>query len=321
MNPLERFFVAAYTSAPSSHAWDPALEGRFYEELRGDERIRGLEQPVLPGLHAHDEEWLLGALAPDWELVLTTIPGVMQRLRTMPSFGLASVVESGRAAALRYMEEVRDTVERLARVLGRRAVLAVQVQSAPTAGANGAGSAAAFADSLLELTSWDWLGAELVVEHCDSRRSGSPQKGFLTLEEELEAMRATGIGLTINWGRSAIDAHSASGAVTHVEAARAAGVPVRGLMFSGVSATEGRYGMWKDSHVPFAPAEGIEHFEETSLLTEEAVGNVVAAVDRAALSYVGVKLLEIDPQASVERRVGINRDAMRVVGRVASEAE
>jgi hypothetical protein len=70
--------------------------------------------------------------------------------------------------------------------------LAQEVHSAPTQGGDATASAASLKTSLLELLTEDWSGAQIVVEHCDAFVAAHPpQKGFLTLEQELEAVTLT----------------------------------------------------------------------------------------------------------------------------------
>lgn len=326
MDTNEKFFVGAYASAPP----DRALEEQVFSELRRHEVVRGLEHPYIDKLSSHGDGWLLDQLHPDWELVLTTIPGVMQRLKGMPRFGLASTNETGRAEALRFIEGVRDAVESLAAAFRRPAVVAVQLHSAPTLTSPGTGSSAdALSASLTELLSWDWCGAALAVEHCDSFREGvAPQKALLTLDEELSAIRRlrgdeSRLGVTLNWGRSAVEGHSIERPVEHARRVRASGIPLMGLMFSGACAANDAYGAWKDTHAPLAPADGAQYVVPDSLLTEEAIQQWVDAADVAGPSpvrYLGVKLAEVDREATIERRIGINLDAITVIRRCLARA-
>ena len=58
-------------------------------------------------------------------------------------------------------------------------------------------STASLTASLAELASWDWCGAVICVEHCDARVRDDALggfappvvKGFLSLDEEIEAVR------------------------------------------------------------------------------------------------------------------------------------
>ena len=70
-----------------------------------------------------------------------------------PSAGLASTSPEGRASALFALARVRDDVVRLHDIAGRRAVIAIEVHSAPRA-TNGS-SASAFARSLAEIAAWE----------------------------------------------------------------------------------------------------------------------------------------------------------------------
>jgi hypothetical protein len=320
---VHTFYVAAYASAPWSPLGDRSLQTEFLRELRHHDAVRGLEHPYVGPPSADDVAWLAEQLRPDWELVLTSIPGVMQRLAQMPAFGLASADERGRSEALQFMEGMRGAVELLNAVLGRNAVTAVQIHSAPSMATPGVhGSGDAFARSVAELASWDWCGASLVVEHCDSFRDGvEPQKGFLSIDEELAAIERSGspaVGMTLNWGRSAIEGHSIDRPAEH---ARAAGAMLRGLMFSGATASNStRYGAWRDTHASLGPSAGARFVEPDSLLTGEAVQRFVDAADLGAVAYVGVKLQELDPAATIERRIGINLDAIAVIARCLARA-
>lgn len=79
----------------------------------------------------------------------------------------------------------------------------------------------------------------------------------------------TEVGLTINWGRSAIDTRRASGPDEQIVLARQVGV-LAGLMFSGAPGADGRFGpTWTDSHAALHddPTVGVL----TSLLTTALV--------------------------------------------------
>ena len=91
-----------------------------------------------------------------------------------PNFGLASTDPAGRAEAIEFAKQGLAAVDRWnKRGDGACArVLAVEIHSAPNQtkekdGKLAAGSVDAFVSSLVELMSWDWQGAKLVVEHCD----------------------------------------------------------------------------------------------------------------------------------------------------------
>ena len=127
--------VGAYAA---SAGLDEAGEDALYEGIAAL-GAAGLEQP-FDGALARDEGRLIARIRPTWSLVLTLLPGEMKRLAGDKDFGLASADASGRARALEFAEAGRLAVERLNRALGRRAVIAVQVHSAPRLGGSGAKS-------------------------------------------------------------------------------------------------------------------------------------------------------------------------------------
>ncbi|MBL8691819.1 MAG: DUF4862 family protein, partial [Rhodospirillaceae bacterium] len=149
---------------------------------------------------------------------------------------------------------------------------------------------------------WDWLGARIVIEHCDAYRAGHPPiKGFLTLDDELKAIAVANksakkpVGVAINWGRSVLETYKASTANDHIKQARDAGA-LAGVMFSGASGAQTPYGAWQDSHMPHAPmAEG-------SLLTEAEIKSSLAAAG-SKLDFVGAKIGIRPPDASVATRL------------------
>jgi hypothetical protein len=310
--------VGAYAIAPAS--LDD--EEQLLAGLAARSDVRGLELPFTQGLHRSDERWLLARLPARWEHVVTLIPGTMGRLQANKGFGLASTDEAGRQAALAMAREALASVARLNEAAGRAAVFAVEVQSAPSRGpAGGTGSAEAFARSLAEVASWDWFGARLVVEHCDEHRPGHPQhKGFLSLADELSAItQANGsarrpIGVNINWGRSVLETHDTDRPVQHVEAAQRAGA-LAGIIFSGASGADTLYGVWQDTHMPHAPAEGMGHGASGSLMTEAEVRRTLDAAQGAALDFVGAKIAIRPPEASVDARLGMLGDLLAILAR------
>jgi hypothetical protein len=312
------FLVGAYAIAPAALDDEEALLAGL--AARAD--VRGLELPFTVALHRSDEPWLLARLRPDWDHVVTLIPGTMGRLQADKAFGLASVDEAGRQAALDMARQARAAVARLNEAVGRAAVIAVEVQSAPSRGLAGAvGSAEAFARSLEQIASWDWFGARIVVEHCDAHRAGHPQhKGFLSLDDELAAIgRANGaarrpIGVNVNWGRSVLETHDVGRPVAHVEAACRAGA-LRGIMFSGVSGADTPYGIWQDTHMPQAPAEGLPHGAAGSLMTEAEIRRTLAAAEGAALDFLGAKIAIRPPEAPVQARLDMVGDLLGMLAR------
>jgi hypothetical protein len=315
--------VGAYATSPASASWNEAAEAAFYDGLKAMPGVRGLEVPFTGTLHPHDEAWLLRTLKKDWDFVVTCIPGTMQTLVKDKSFGLASDDTAGRKAAIGFAAKARDAIGRLNATVGRNAVIAVEVQSAPTQGGTGKSSVGAFAESLTEIAGWDWQGARIVIEHCDAYRPGHPPiKGFLTLGDELKAIMAANrsarkpVGISINWGRSVLETYKVGTAVEHVRQARDAGA-LSGLMFSGASGAQTPYGAWQDSHMPHAPAAGVTHAAEGSLLTEAEIKASLAAAGKG-LDFIGAKIGIRPPDASVATRLGTIADLIKLIERNAT---
>ncbi|UPT74178.1 MAG: DUF4862 family protein [Elusimicrobiota bacterium] len=218
----------------ASAGLDESAEAALY---KGIEALgaAGLEVPFTGKLHPRDEGWLTAQIRPDWTIVLTILPGEMDRLAKDKHFGLASADEGGRARALDFAESARLAVERLNKSLGRAAVIAVQVHSAPRLGGSGAKSSLEkLAASLSDLRARDWSGARLLLEHCDAAvPDHAPDKGFLRIEDEVMAAKLsagkTPLSMSINWGRSAVETRSAAGPVSHIE--RAVQADLLGALF------------------------------------------------------------------------------------------
>lgn len=316
------YFVGAYATAPVTESWDPAIQAEYYDGLKAMPNVRGLEHPFTGALHAEDDDWFLANIDPQWDFVFTGMPGVMQRLGSDASFGLASSAEAGRQAALAFYEQARQAILKLNRHLGRQAVTALLIHAAPRVAADNGPDAAALVSSLQTLASWDWDGAALVLEHCDAQLPGQgADKGFMPIETEIEAVTSANcgadhpVGLCINWGRSALEARGVDGPVAHLQAAREAGL-LRGLMFSGVSGQEGPYGAWRDTHMPPAQAFGIPAFEPSSLLTETEFRRCLQASDASALDFMGVKISVRPDSLSVGERLAYIAGALHILDRI-----
>ena len=114
----------------------------------------------------------------------------MRRVKDDPRYGLASVDAEGRPA-----------------------VVTMQLYSAP--GGTGA-SPEALARSLEEVGTWDFAGADVLIEHSDALVPGrTAAKGYLSLADELtdeltavDAVRSDLVGVSGNWGRPVIEGHT-----------------------------------------------------------------------------------------------------------------
>ncbi len=179
---------------------------------------------------------------------------------------------------------------------------AIELQTAPAR----TGSAEALARSLTEIAAWDWSGAAILIEHCDALVPGhEPEKGFLSLADELAVARELGLGVLINWARSVIETRSPDGAVAHVTEA---GDLLGGLMFSGVADRQVRdYPAWVDAHLPPAPRE------PASLLTADEIARTRAAA--ASTGLLGAKVGVSSSDQSPADRAATVVDALELVAR------
>ena len=159
-------------------------------------------------------------------------------------------------------------------------------------------SSNALVRSLDEISSWDWAGAELVVEHCDAAIPGQDfEKGFLRLNDELDAIDRSNapVGLWLNWGRSAIELRNAD-AVTDQLVTGAQSGRLAGLTLSGAAAVDGPYGpAWADAHLPLLSADPASR----SLLDDEHLRTAVIAV--ADAPWLGLKVSRMPGDVTAEQ--------------------
>lgn len=310
---MARYIVGAYAASPCKDGWDPDLEARYFDALDEAGIASGLELPFVGALHAHDPDWLIRNIRPHWSLVLTQIPGTMGRLGKDAEFGLASSSEEGRVRALAFSAAARDAVDRLHQGLGRRAVVAVEIHSAPRPAANAEPMADAFRRSLDTLRGWDWQGAVLAIEHCDRFVPGQrPEKGFLGIDSEIAAIHGshgrTPVGISVNWARSAIEARDTGVPLLHLKQACDERV-LNGLIFSGVATKDPAYGDWTDTHAPLAVSEG----EGGLLLTPARVRECLAAVQGATLAFLGFKIQPMPKDLTVPQRIEVLRRTAQIL--------
>jgi hypothetical protein len=302
-----KIHVAAYAA---SGGLDEAAETELYAGL-GAMELAGLEQPFFgTAFHKRDDGWLASQIRPEWNLVVTLLPGEMDRLIRDRHFGLASANPDGRERAVELAETARKAIEKLHRALGRRAVRAVMVHSAPRLGESGAKSSLeGFADSLTALRGRDWQGAALLVEHCDAAVQGrQPDKGFLRIEDDVMAVKLssgkTPAGIAVNWGRSAIETRSAQGPLEH--ARRAVQAELLGaLFFSGATPEDPAYGSWRDSHAPFSTSC------PASLMTPAAAKALLAVSPDCPI--VGLKLQTKPESLTVPERLAVIQDGLKAL--------
>ncbi len=313
-----KVIVGAYAASPCHSAWNPEAEGAYFKGLAALPEIGALELPFFGSLHRYDDDWFLANVPRHWDYLMTCIPGVMITAGQMPEFGLASTSESGRRAAIEFTDKARQAVLRLNRHLGRKAVLGVEIHSAPPLNEKIAASVGSnrekFLESLSEVRSWDWDGARLTIEHCDRYASGglAPAKGFLSIEDEIwaatQSCGETPIGILVNWGRSAIEGRSAETPVTHLLQAKKAGL-VDGVIFSGASQGDALYGDWADSHAPFGKGAVGRSECVTSLMTPKSVRLSLDAAGPDA-HFSGFKIQALPKDLSAAQRIEFVRDCL-----------
>lgn len=250
------YIIGAYPCAPSFHQKSEEEETEFWRQLSDTPDIRGLEQPCLEHLHPLGDEWLLRHTPGHWQIVVTAIMETMRRRGENGGFGLASSNEEQRKACVEYYRHLQ---QKIAKINGKTAgkVIALELHAAPLAGnANVDQATDAFARSLKEITRWDW-SCELVLEHCDAMTGTAPRKGFLPLENVLEAIADYDISICINWARSAIEGRNTVLPLTHTQQAKRAG-KLGALMFSGNRQVRRMAGFTRAVRA-FLPAEPDDH--------------------------------------------------------------
>lgn len=306
MSQKPKWIVGAYSASPTRFDWVPEEENEYLSGIYAIPSLRGLEIPFTGTLHKFDEAWFLARIPKHLDIVVTLIPATTAAVKENPKFGLASSDEAGRKDAIALTKDAAAAVKRINQALGRKAVIAVQLHTAP-----GGSDVQALTTSLIELSAFDWQGAKIVLEHCDAKvPDQKAEKGYMALSDEIAAVKASNlnIGITINWGRSAIEARSATGPIEHLKQAHQAGL-LTGLMFSGASDVENRFGTpWKDCHVPPAPldptpANKQELLEPVSLMTGDEMRECyLASQPETFHGYYGVKIAPLQ-EVTIQERI------------------
>lgn len=292
--------LAAYPSAPK----DGAGREAYYKEISKLD-ISGLEVPLPPDGQGTLEAVVENCLRPNWDVVITCIPTVVGKLVSNPNYGLASRDEAGRTQALLDVSRARDLAQQL--VTDQHSVFAIEVHSAP---GPKLGSARALERSLDEILDWDFAGAAVLVEHCDALVPGQEAaKGFFTLRAEISAIErvakscTNSVGVSINWGRSAIEGRSAEMALDHIKFAADSGL-LKTLFFSGATAEETAWGSsWDDQHIPPRPTKSgsVLDASKTSLLGAAEIEAALRSIDPSV--RVGLKISGRPRDADVSHKV------------------
>lgn len=299
----------AYASVPADSSWDQQTEQLFYKTLKEDVAISGLEIPFSGQLNRFGNEWFYAQLNSNWRSVITCIPGTMAELSKDPYFGIASDNEVGRSKAIKFYQQANQQIQQFNSYFNKQMVTHVLIHSAPTINEQVPSSVRALVKSLNELQQWDWHGAKLVIEHCDAQvNTQHSEKGFMRIEDEIDAITTVNkhakqkLGISINWGRSAIEAKSCNGPVEHIKQCIKADL-LTGLIFSGASDTSDVYGVWKDSHMPpqFNDFDCINNRD--SVLNEEQVKRCMQLQAGTKLDFVGCKISLLPNKQSLATRI------------------
>jgi hypothetical protein len=284
------WIIGAYAASPTRDGWLENEEEEFLNGIYGLKNLSGLEVPFSESIHKFDEDWFIKRFPSHLQLVLTLIAGTTASVKANPLWGISSTNEDGRLAAVNFVKSCLSSIKKVNDAKGVGVVKTIQIHSAP----GGEGSSInALSNSLSEIHTVNWEGAEIVIEHCDALVAGqAKQKGYLSLSQEIEAIKLsqTPTRLSINWGRSAIETRSADGPINHLLQAHSENL-LSGLMFSGASDVENRFGKaWADCHVPPASLSDnpSELLETSSLMTVDEIRKcIVAAGD---VKYTGLKI-------------------------------
>jgi len=336
-------FVGAYPCSPCQSGWNPTQEALYFSKLYSYPLIEGLELPVHRSgkLHPYDVDWLRDQIVnhlPNWTFILTTIPGTIEHLKDDLQFGLASSDEDGRQRAIEWMKLVHQGVSLFNSTIPPRpnnknsqmsAVISlVHIHTAPQhIEGQIHGTKEALKLSLTELTSWNWHGAKLVIEHCDAYRPGQvPAKGFLELADELEVVSQISkpdvlLGVTINWGRSAYEQRNTIAPIEHIQQcssrkfANSSRSLLAGVFFSGCAVDDPIYGTWQDNHVPFSVSQN----SKMSLLTPEETKKCLQACNlgkdqqQQHTPIIGIKISPRPKTFSIDQVVEFITDGISVI--------
>lgn len=319
---MEKYFVGLYATSPCLFKWDKKREFDFYTSARESlSQLSGLELPFWGNeFHKFDEPFFLKLLDPNWNYVVTALPGIMDHLKEDNNFGIASKDEGSRKKAIDFVYRLNESIKRLNDYFGRKCVKGISLASAPSLkNDKSLSSVDSLKRSLEACVNFDWEGASLYIEHCDSGKvSHIPEKGFLNIEEEIEAISdfsngSTSLGLVINWARSTIEGRSPSMAMRHLEVAQRNDL-LKGVVFSGVSGDDKPFGNWRDLHLPLAREQGSQFYEESSQLSKDEVRNIVQSCSLEKLDFLGVKVLSWPiEESTLERRIGVNQEMLLAI--------
>lgn len=313
--PQNKFYVSAYATSLSQQTWNPIGESQYYQQLVKSPEIVGIEQPLYLDSKRYPLDWLRETIPDHVSLIITTLPVFMQLSQSDPLLGLASMHEKHRYAAMKVMENINQQIHELNQMFSRNVVKAIHFHALPKNKDELRGNKTAFAKSLQEMKSLDWMGAELNLEHCDAQLpTHAADKGFLLLDDELEALdQVGGFGITLNWARSVIEYRSVDGPIKHIQMAKQADL-LRGFFFSGCTDdSNSEYGAWKDTHTPVQNFIESAYLPTKSLLGANEIQQVLSLLNDEI--YLGVKVSDLSKEKNIKRSVGLNIDSIRAIQR------
>ncbi len=311
------YFVSAYATSPSFYEWDPFEEKKYFQELANNPKVIGIEHPYFVNSEKYPLSWLREAIPEHWSMIITILPALMQESKVNPYFGLASMSEKDRILAVALVKEMNEYIHLLNEMFGKNVVTAVHLHSSPKNDDKVIrGNKCSLKRSLDEISAMNWNNIQLNLEHCDAYVPGQiPDKGFLSLEEEIEVIGETvDYGLVLNWARSAIECRSSEGPLKHIQLAMKNNL-LKGFFFSGCTNNiESKYGSWKDTHMP--PKKIIKglYLEEDSLLGYQEIRKTLEWLNKNI--YFGIKVLNPEKKHCIKKSVGLNIETIEAIEKV-----
>lgn len=311
-----KYIVGAYVSAPSLIYDSLEDETNFYRNLKEIPQIRGLEIPFWgEKINKFGDKFLIDQINANWENTLTCAPCSNDPVILGANIGLASNNNESRKKSIELHKNAHRIINSINDSFGKNMFLSIQILSSPINKDNQS-SASSLQKSLEEILSWDWGATDVLIEHCDEYKETSFDKGFLSIQDELEIVRnfnGSSLGFVLNWGRSVIEAQNIEKIYDHIDIISAHNL-LKGFMFSGTSRKNNLYGPWKDLHMPFGEFESSLYPEIDSELNENSMNQFFSRVNIESLKYIGFKLMTLPHEkATMEKRIGINTDAANIL--------
>ena len=315
---VKGYFLSAYATSPSC---GEVIESIYFKNIASRSEIRGIEHPYFFDSEKYSINWLLANIPDHWELIITALPAFMEALKINPNIGLASINESDRCNAVLLIEKVNRYANKLNQVFGRNVIKALHLHSAPKNSYNSIrGSKLSLKKSLDEIISMDWGDITLNIEHCDAYiHNYEPIKGFLSLEDEIEAIHSVGhYGLVLNWGRSAIETRSINGPLKHLQKVIESKL-LRGFVFSGCTDNPTSvYKAWADTHMPPANFINGNYLPHDSILGYKEIKQAFDILEHENI-YLGIKVSNPHNLKNIKDSVGVVFESIDAIEMVKKE--